>query len=153
VRTAANIVALTLAALGAGSCTRPAAVLEPVGTVREIMLVLDPAADAIWAAVGAEVTAEGTTEIVPQDEDAWLALETQAIALAEAGNLLMLPGRAVDQDEWVRRAAALRDAGRAALHAVRARDADEVLRVGETVTLSCDNCHRQYWDPDKALLH
>jgi hypothetical protein len=144
---------LALIAVGAAACARPAATLEPVGTVREVMLVLDPAADAIWGAVGADVTAEGTTEIAPESEEAWVALETQAIALAEAGNLLMVPGRAVDDGEWLRRAAELRDAGRAALRAVRARDVDEVLRVGEAVTLSCDNCHRQYWHPDNSLLH
>jgi hypothetical protein len=38
----------------------------------------------------------------PQDDAGWLAVESAAIALAESGNLMMMPGRAVDTP-WTRR--------------------------------------------------
>lgn len=127
--------------------------LVPVGSVADIMRVIDPSADALWGAVATDVSAEGVVETVPADEEAWLALETSAIALAEGGNLLLLPGRRIDDGEWVRRAVALREAGVAALAAVRTRQPDAVLEVGEQITRSCDACHRSYWDASRVLIH
>lgn len=151
-RVTAGILTASVVALAACG-GRQAATIEPVGTVQQIMHVLDSSADAIWESVSTDVTAAGVTEVAPASEEEWLALETHAIALAEAGNLLMLPGRAVDEDQWLLRARELREAGRAALAAARSRNPDELLRVGEVVTLSCDNCHRIYWTADRVLLH
>ncbi len=136
-----------------GASTAAVDALAPVGTVADIMRVLDPSADELWGAVATDVSVDGIVETAPADEEAWLALETHAIALAEAGNLLLLPGRRVDDDEWVRRAVQLREAGVAALAAVRTRRADAVLDVGEQITRSCDACHVTYWDSNTALLH
>lgn len=147
-------VSLAAALVTAAACAgREAAAIEPVGTVQQIMHVLDPSADAIWASVSTDVTADGVTEVAPATEEEWVALETHAVAIAEAGNLLMLPGRAVDAGEWLLRARELREAGRAALAAARSRNPDEMLRIGEIVTISCDNCHKTYWTPDSVLLH
>lgn len=153
----AALVATALAAglvgaFGARVATRPTETAA-IGSVKQIMHVLDPSADAIWAAVSTDVTAAGVVETAPSREEEWLALETHAVLLAEAGNLLLLPERRVDDTAWVARARQLRDAGVAALAAVKTRDADAVLRVGEQVTISCDACHQTYWDPSRVLLH
>jgi hypothetical protein len=141
-----------IGALGTSVIARPSDVVA-IGTVRQVMHALDPSADAIWAAVSTDVTAAGVIEMAPSTEEEWQALEAHAVMLAEAGNLLLLPGRRVDEAEWVTRARQLREAGKAALAAVKSRNTDEVLQVGEQVTTSCDACHRTYWDPSRVLLH
>jgi cytochrome c556 len=62
----------------------------------------------------------------------------------------MLPGRAVDDDEWMTRARALVDAGRAALLAAQKRDPEAVMSTGELITNACDACHQKYWDDNDA---
>jgi len=141
-----------IGAFGARAVAQPSDILA-IGTVKQVMHVLDPSADAIWAAVSTDVTAAGVTETAPATAEEWQALETHAVMLTEAGNLLLLAGRRVDETEWVARARQLRDAGAAALAAVKSRNPDAVLRVGEQVTESCDACHRTYWDPSRVLLH
>jgi hypothetical protein len=37
------------------------------------------------------------------------------------------------------------EAGRGALEAVEAHDADGVLTSGGEIYLSCENCHARYW--------
>jgi cytochrome c556 len=54
--------------------------------------------------------------------------------------------------EWIVRARALVDAGRAALDAVRSRNKDAVMDVGEQITISCDGCHQKYWDDTNAIV-
>lgn len=154
--TVAALAAALAGAYGGRVTARTAAAsaeIETVGDVRQIMRILDPSADAIWAAVSTEVTEAGVIETAPATDEDWTALETHAVALAEAGNLLLLPGRRHDEAEWVERSRQLRAAGVAALAAAKTRSPDAVLRVGEQVTSSCDACHRTYWDPDRVLLH
>lgn len=159
-RVAAVLCVTLVAAISAAACrdNRPVGLaalegkIEAVGSVREVMHVLDPSADAIWASVGVVVTIEGEREIVPANEEEWLALERHAVTVAEAGNLLMFPGRARDEGEWIERARALVVAGRTALTAIRARDKDAVMAAGEQVTISCDNCHQKYWDDTNVVV-
>ena len=67
-----------------------------------------------------------------------------AVALAEAGNLLMMEGRAVDKGEWIKMSQAMIDAAKVALKATEAKSADGILESGDAINMSCDNCHRRY---------
>ena len=67
-----------------------------------------------------------------------------AVALAEAGNLLMMEGRAVDKGEWIKMSQAMIDAAKVALKATEAKSADAVLDSGDAINQSCDNCHQRY---------
>jgi hypothetical protein len=69
---------------------------------------------------------------------------SNAAALAEAGNLLMMENRAVDNGEWITMSQAMIDAAKIALKATDAKSAADVLEVGGTINVSCDNCHRRY---------
>jgi hypothetical protein len=103
----------------------------------------------------AEVTS-GATETFKNVYGGWQEVENSALALAEASNLLMIPGRLCEngkpvpvEDETYRKAAeGLAAAGQAAFKAARSKSVDAMLEVGETVTVACANCHEPYRDFD-----
>ena len=141
------VVAASALLAGVPGCRQAEPPVQPqaIGDIRQIMRMLDPSADAVWGSVGTIVSSAGVEERKPRDEKEWDALLVHAVTVAETGNLLMLPGRAVDGDEWMARAESLRTAGREAVLAVAARDSAGVLTAGERITDACDRCHQTYW--------
>jgi hypothetical protein len=71
-------------------------------------------------------------------------VERSALTLAESGNLLMLPGRARDEDKWVKDTKLLVDVATAAFKAARAKDIDAVLALNEQLNTACVTCHQDY---------
>jgi len=126
----------------------PAPALPPFQTtanMKDLMLnVLDPAADGIWESVGTIMTAEGTFEKAPSNDDEWAVVRMNALQLAESGNLLMLPARTGGSAEWVREAQALIEQSNRALKAIEAKDKDALFTIGGDIYDVCTNCHRQF---------
>ena len=106
--------------------------------------VIDPAADVIWGSAGQIVTAAGTQDLRPTTQEGWTHVRNNAVALAEAGNLLMMVPRAVDGDEWMRLSQALIDTATVAARAAEAKDADQLFNAGADVYSVCSNCHAKY---------
>lgn len=149
----------------------------PTATVKDLMdSVVDPNADVVWLSVTTVQSAKGTVETAPKSDDEWKKVRRGAVALMEAGNLLMVPGRHVarpgeksetpgvelepsemeelinkDLTAWHKRAKALHDAGLAAVQAVDAKDAPKVFEVGEQIERACEGCHSQYWYPNEKI--
>jgi hypothetical protein len=120
-------------------------VAAPVGTVKQIMKgIVGPAATVVFASVSSTTTESGREDKAPHTDEEWEAVGNSAVALAEAGNLLMMEGRAVDRGEWMKMSKAMTDAAKITLKAVEAKSADDVLASGDAVNMSCDNCHRRY---------
>ena len=91
-----------LVALGAAACRSQAdeaaaSALPPFVpdvTIKELMLnVIDTNADVVWLSVTTVASAEGLVETRPKTDDEWAKVKAGAITLAEAANLLMIPGR------------------------------------------------------------
>jgi hypothetical protein len=126
----------------------PAAATPPSDTVlnlKQLMeWVIDPTVDVIWDSVKSISTQEGTKEISPQTDEQWTAVRNAAATLSEAGNLLMLPGRARDQEAWVAAARALVRTSEKALKAAEAKDKDAVFAAGGDIYTVCRGCHVQY---------
>ncbi len=150
-------------AVGGGAWARDAAPVAaetastsptvPVATVKELMAeILDPAADEVWAAVAVIESADGVEERAPRTDEEWAYVRRHALTVAESGNLLALPGRAVDQETWVAMSRALVEAGIRVVEAVDARDAPRLLDAGELVYAACVLCHQAYWDEDPTTL-
>jgi hypothetical protein len=119
--------------------------ITPVASVKQIMGgIVGPAANVVFEAVSTTVSEKGVEEKAPHTDDEWAVVGNNAAALAEAGNLLMMDGRAVDRGDWLKMSQAMIDAGRKTLKAVEARSADGVLNSGEDVNVSCDTCHERY---------
>jgi hypothetical protein len=116
-----------------GSAQAPG--FQPVGTVRQIMLgIVAPASDVIFA----------VPNHAPQNDKEWANVQTSALTLGEVGNLLMIPGRAKDNGDWMKYAKALVDAGSAAFKAANAKDAKALEDIGDKIDDTCETCHAKY---------
>lgn len=113
--------------------------------VHQMMVwIIDPAADVIWDSAGTIITADGNEELAPTTDKGWIKVQRAAAILTEAGNLLMMPGRA-SGDDWVAWSRQLVDTGKGAMQAAQARDADALFDAGGRIYQVCRGCHEQYW--------
>lgn len=126
---------------------------QPVASVHDLMHdVIYPHAEVFWDAVGTIIDREGTHEIRPGTEEAWETVVQSAFTVAEAGNLLMLEGRAKDTDRWMDYAAQLIEAASLGIEAARNRDAEAVFDVGGEIYVACNNCHEAYWEKPPSAM-
>jgi hypothetical protein len=122
-----------------------AAVLTPVASVKQIMNgIVSPSSTVIYDAVSSSATVNGIEEIAPKDDAEWARVGDNAAALAEAGNMLLVDGRAVDKGDWVQMSKAMIDGARLALEAANEKDKEGVLSAGSTINETCDKCHARY---------
>ena len=114
--------------------------------MKELMAhVIDNAADGIWLAQGWLINAEGTHELFPTTDDGWRYASNAAVTLAEASNLLLLPGRPVDDDRrWVDATHALHDAAMQAHEMAEKRDKEAFFTAGSSIYEACVQCHSHY---------
>ena len=144
---------LALIIVGVTRCTNTPAQHPPppfrtVGTLAEVMEAnITSASNVIFDAV---VYNNGVLEHAPKTDEEWEYVEHGAIALAESANLLLLPGRAVDDGDWVRMTHALADAAVRARDAALAKDVDRLLDAGGVVYESCTTCHAKYLAPAQS---
>jgi hypothetical protein len=153
---------------------------ELVGTIHDIMEgIVDPASDVLFDAVATEITAAGINEKRPQTDEEWAHIEANALMLAEAANLLKMPGRKVappgvqtksegadapeltaeeiqskmdaDRTKWLQYATSLQEQAKKARDAALNKDVDGLFALGEHIDVTCERCHLEYWYPkDKA---
>lgn len=115
---------------------------------REIMAyVLEPAADILWGSGGWVLDASGYEELYPTTDDGWNYVKAQAAVVAESGNLLALPGRAVDNDAWMIYSKGLSDAGLLAMKAAEEQNEEDFFQAGAQIYSVCTACHQAY-NPD-----
>jgi hypothetical protein len=109
--------------------------VKPVASVGEIMKIMTiPLSNAVFEAGGE----------APKDDKAWDAVRNQALALAEAGNLLMLGSRAKDPAAWMKFSRAQVDAAEAAAKAAAAKNADQLSTAADALYETCASCHKVY---------
>jgi len=96
--------------------------------------IIYPASDAIFYITTRE----------PKTEAEWGELQGKALAVAESANLLMMPGRARDQDRWMDDARLMLEAGRAAFRAAKAKDVAALDALNDQLYTSCTSCHQHY---------
>ncbi len=151
--------ALLLTLAGCGPSEQPPSQSEQAGSspfklsgdVKHIMQwVLDPAADAVWDSAGSIITAAGTRELAPTTDEGWLAVEHRAAVIAASGNLLLMPGRAVDDEGWRNISQGLVDAGLLAQVAAKNQDSDALFDAGGQIYRICKACHSVYVQGDDA---
>ena len=140
-------------------------------TVRDIMnLMVEANARQLWDAVSYVATAEGVQETLPQTDADWQRLRAHAVALIEAGNALMLPGRLIDHPEnlddyeefmytpaeieqlistdpesWAYNLQEMQAATLLTLTAIDERDLLRFTEQAATINQACESCHAQYW--------
>jgi hypothetical protein len=108
---------------------------KPVATVGEIMQLLTiPLSNAVFEYGGEP----------PKDDKAWEDVRGKAIALAEAGNLLMIGSRAKDRAAWMKFSRAQVDAAEAAAKAAAAKNGDQLSAASDALYETCAACHKVY---------
>ena len=150
-RPAAVVLALAVAACGKPA-PPPAAAAEAKAPAYDLSLdmkelmghVVDPGAWAFWRASGEIETAKGAESLLPKTEEGWEAASSGAAQVAEAGNLLLIPGRAMDDGDWVRFAHAMTKAGLTARQAAETKDAKAMFTTGAALYQTCVDCHAKY---------
>jgi len=176
-----HVFLLILMALLLAACSQPspppeppATPFKPTATLQDIMLsIIDPNIDYVWNAVSSVSTATGTEERRPETDEDWKLLRQHALAVAEAGNLLLIENRpvanqnantssggaelnsqeiqkliAANRTEYVQRAYALHDAAELLLVAIDKKSVDELEKAGGDVEHACEQCHSQFWYPN-----
>jgi hypothetical protein len=124
--------------------------------VKDVMRhIVNPAAELYWKDSGEIDTAEGEQHRVPAatDDARWGAAIDAAMTLEEAGNLLMMQGRARDDKQWMRYAQMLSDAGVQAIAAAQARDEQKTFDAGSALYNACYACHGRYIPRPKNSLY
>lgn len=115
--------------------TAPAAAVRPVATIKQVMhAIVIPSSDAVFKAAGEP----------PSDAAAWTTVQHQALAVAEAGNLLMIGNRPVDRGDWMRRARAMVDAAAEAASAADQKNGAALGAAGDKLYDTCEACHEKY---------
>ena len=123
----------------------PTAAITPVATIKQIMGgITGPSAAAVYNSVGTVISVEGVKETAPQNDAEWAALANQAAALVESGNLLLVPGRAIDNGDWVTMTQDFIDKSKRAITAAEHKSTEEILSAGSEINATCDNCHAKY---------
>jgi hypothetical protein len=154
----------------------PPAEYKLTATIKDIMDgIVDPNADVLWDSFETIVTEKGVEERAPKTDDEWAVVRHAAVTLAEATNLLLIPGRKVakpgekafdlnidlppeeiqmlidtDRSKWVSKVHALHDVAEEALKAVDSKDHDAILLAGNKIDTACGDCHNEYWYPKEA---
>jgi len=171
---------MTLTSAGAAfSCmsaepTEPTSASTPTFTMREIMQsMVQPRAESLWNAVSTSVTDKGIETKAPSNDEEWSKMRYEAVTLAEAMNLIVMPGRRVakpgdhskdpsaelepeqiemlinnDRETWAKLARALQDSVMVAVKAIDEKKVDALSDAGGEIDNACETCHKKYWYPN-----
>lgn len=78
------------------------------------------------------------------DNAVWKGVKSDALILAESGNLLI--GRPPEKDaaDWLKLAASVKDSGGALYRAAKKKDPAEARKQWELMLTNCNSCHKQF---------
>lgn len=136
---------LSLVAAGLAIAQAPAYSPKPYGNLKQVMrAVLLPNSNVILS----------IQDHPPKTDTDWQAVIYASVAIEEAYNLVMIPGRTqsngqpvpVQNADYAKFAAALVPAGRDCLKASLMKSKDAVANCTDSLTQACDNCHKVYRD-------
>jgi hypothetical protein len=118
------------------------ALFVPVATVDQVMdAIVIPSSQAVFDSV---VYVNGELRQSPTTDDEWFRLRMHAIAVAEAGNLLLMPPRAKGDADWAGLSNAMTAAAMRVEQAADAKNVDLMLQTGSELYVACTNCHEKY---------
>ncbi|HEY7289891.1 MAG TPA: hypothetical protein VH583_08645 [Vicinamibacterales bacterium] len=129
------LVPLVATAVGQDPPPSTAARGRAVGTMAELMSkIIYPTSDAVFYI-------ETRT---PKTDAEWDELQGKTLMLSESANLLLMPGRARDQERWIADTKLMLDAAADAFKAARRHDVAGLVAVNDALYQSCVTCHRHY---------
>lgn len=115
---------------------------KPVATIDQVMdSIVVPSSQAVFDSV---VYSNGELVQSPKSEDDWNSVRMSAIAVAEAGNLLLMPSRMKDNGDWVKFSLAMTERAAVVANAAEAKNVDQLLQTGGELYSTCTACHAKY---------
>ena len=150
-----------------------------VGTIRDIMHnVIETQSQILFDSVAITVTSAGVEERQPKTEEDWEKVSKAAFTLAEATNLITMPGRRVARPEEEDKSAAeseltprqiqelinanrdlflkhAKDLQNVALQAYKVttdKNVQGLWDIGEPIDKACESCHLEFWYPSEKNL-
>jgi len=92
------------------------------------------------------------TDLLASAYGKWKAVENSSLAMAEAANLLTLPGRKcsnglpvpIGNADWPKFVQGLREAAMVSYKAAQSKNMDNILDAADKLTTACSNCHDKY---------
>jgi len=154
---------------GQPPANQPAAATAQVhGNVVQVMRgILYPASNVVFFAQAEDPTkvkletGDPSTSPNPLSSSygGWEAVSNAGIALSEAANLLIIPGRVcmngkpapINNADWQMWVEELREAGAVAYKAGQSKSMDDVLNAADVMSTACQNCHDKYREVEGGI--
>jgi hypothetical protein len=106
--------------------------------------VMQFSGDQIWRWQGFINDEKGERSLFPKTDTEWEEAESGALALAEMTNILLLPGRRVDDPKWDEAVAGVRKVALEAAAASEKHDKDALFKIGGELDEACETCHVRF---------
>ncbi len=121
--------------------------------------ILYPASNVVFYAQGSDpdkfpqlADPSLATDLLASAYGKWKAVENSSLAMAEAANLLTLPGRKcsnglpvpIGNADWPKFVRGLREAAMVSYKAAQSKNMDNILDAADKLTTACSNCHDKY---------
>lgn len=106
--------------------------------------VMQFTANQFWKWQGFVNDKGGERSLYPKTDADWEEAESGARTLAEMTNVLLMPGRRIDDPKWDAAVAGVRKLALEGATAAEKHDADGMFRIGGELDEACDDCHKQF---------
>jgi cytochrome c553 len=87
----------------------------------------------------------------PTDNGAWKAIKSDALILAESGNLLLIRKPKELADVWTQHSVVVRELGGNLYQAARKKDYESARRNYTSMLTKCNSCHDKFADGEHQL--
>jgi hypothetical protein len=137
-----------LAGITASACGRDEAGNEAEAApmpMQEFMVhVIAYNANNLWKWQGWSQGPEGETSLFPKTDEEWEMAESAGLSLSELSNLLLLPGRRLEDDKWQPYVLGMRKAAGDAAAAAEQHNPDALFEASGRLQEACAACHYHY---------
>jgi len=106
--------------------------------------VMQAGGEGIWRWQGYIADSKGERSLFPTDDKEWEDAESGGLLLAELTNVLLMPGRRIDDPKWDAAVAGVRAVAQKAASAAEKHDKEGFFAAGGELDEACDVCHRQF---------
>jgi hypothetical protein len=106
--------------------------------------VMSRAASEVWKRQGYISDAKGLRSLFPKNAEEWKEAENASLLLAETTNILLIPGRRVNEQPWIDGVAAVRDNALRLAASARKKDENAFMEAGAELNDACYSCHKRY---------
>ena len=87
----------------------------------------------------------------PKDNAGWKVIRSEALILAEGGNLLHARKPEKDVDQWIKFSTGTRDTGADLFKAAKAKDYTAAKKAYEAMIGQCNACHKLFDEGNNQL--